>query len=1274
MFRYSSQLGLVDRLLQGRYRVRSWGMSATGFRALIVFATVLLGGLAHVSGAFAAHSFCLFGSGSGQCDSPRGIATDFETGELYVVDAGNNRVNVFDAAGVFLRTIGALGQLDTPSYVAVDNGIASSARHDVYVYDPPNIKRFSPDGELKLSFSVSSAGSVRIAIGPEGAVYVADSGRVRKYDSSGVLIAELQLKMKGCGPGGDGLCETAAECEAEGIESPLQGETRGLAVDTTGAFYVATAGESGAVRKYDAAGNLLDPCEPLNPSLNISAIAVDAGNDIYLSDFTGATVSSLGSRGIHVYDSAGMQLLAFGYGVFIPDSFFPRGLTVYGGSVFATQGIGEDSEVMHIPPPPPGPLILSESGRAWADPIGNVRATVNAVVNPEGKTSNYRFEYVDDAAFKASGFATAISTPELAFGSPSDFRLHVVSAQIGCQDPTSPPQPSCLKPDTVYHFRVFASNADGSGNSPVEGIFETRPHFEILGVWASEVGTQTATVNAEVNPLGVAAKGRFEYVDHATFLASGFAEAKKTPEVDFGSSEAPQTRSAQLKSLSADTAYHYRVVVENAFGHEESLASVLTTFQPVGGSSEPPCPNRSVRIGPSAVLPDCRAYEMASPIDKNGGNVEAQESLQNSALSELNQSAAAGARLTYSSRLAFAGAQSAPYTSQYIATRRQEAEEWSSEPISPPRTSHLFNISAGVDSEFKAFSQDLEHAWIRTLSEPTLSGDAIPGYPNLYRRDNASGRYEAVCPVQPPSLKPGDYLPHLQGFLDDGSAAVYRVGDKLTPDASGKKGLFQLYGCSRLEGLRLISVLPSGAASGTHSSAGMNMGGEGFNHRFDSIHNAVSGDGSRVFWTAAIPGAEASGPVNGPGKIYLREHPFGEGANCAGPEAPCTFKVSELVSSAPAQFWTAAADGSVAIFSIGQVLYEYDAAKKEAREIAKGASGLAGWSEDASRLYLVSDEALDSAAEEGERNLYLYEAGEGGGSFELVASLAGGEGLDDFCSIDTSIPFNRCTRVTPGGEQLAFIANVSLTGYDNKDVASRERDAEVFLYDASAEGGEGKLSCVSCNPSGARPAGSILDPPGTPPAPAWVAAWVPNWPSAFYASRALSDNGRRLFFESFDALVLEDTNGKGDVYQWEAPGKGGCTPESAAFVEAAGGCIDLISSGESPQDSRFVDASSDGNDVFFKTEASLWPADAGLIDIYDARVNGGFIPPDPPAPICEGEACQSPPAPPAELTPASAAVEGPGNRVKPKKCRKGRRHGKPRCLKKQRPAKRRPRR
>jgi len=342
---------------------------------------------------------------------------------------------------------------------------------------------------------------------------------------------------------------------------------------------------------------------------------------------------------------------------------------------------------------------------------------------------------------------------------------------------------------------------------------------------------------------------------------------------------------------------------------------------------------------------------------------------------------------------------------------------------------------------------------------------------------------------------------------------------------------------------------------------------------------------------------------------------------------------------------------------VGKDLFEASVQPGEATstKIAGQLDGFMGASRDTNLLYFVSREDLDAEgpAKAGEHNLYLYRAQEG--SFAFIAALSDDDARENFISggpdpVLTPValfPYNRSSRISPDGQHAAFASSAPLTGYDNTDRKSGEALNEAFLYDAE----EGELLCVSCNPSGARPRGRAVD----PVLDYWVAATIPGWENQSHASRALSEDGARLFFEATDSLSLQDTNGAQDVYQWESPGKGTCATQSPTYSPTNKGCIELISSGKSPEPSELIDASEDGRDVFFKTLSSLYPADPGLFDIYDARAAGGFPPPPPPTPACEGEACQPPSSAPQAQTPASASFQGPGDTAEPSsqgRCRK----------------------
>ncbi|HEU4907059.1 MAG TPA: hypothetical protein VFT19_13230, partial [Solirubrobacterales bacterium] len=376
------------------------------------------------------------------------------------------------------------------------------------------------------------------------------------------------------------------------------------------------------------------------------------------------------------------------------------------------------------------------------------------------------------------------------------------------------------------------------------------------------------------------------------------------------------------------------------------------------------------------------------------------------------------------------------------------------------------------------------------------------------------------------------------------------------------------------------------------------------------------------------------------------------------PEKACTTAVSAPVAgAAPAEYWGAAKDGSRAIFRVTEGplsgnVYEYDAASDASSLIAAGALAPMGMSEDASRVYFASNEVLGEGAaegaEEGAPNLYLYEAPAGGGegSFDFIVGLAGSDllGSDLRPATVSAVTTRRSSVVSPDGLHAAFGSSApSPTGYENIDARSGELAEEVYRYDATT----GNLVCASCNPSGARPSGIPVSEKGVSfSQPARLAPRrVP-----LHAPRSLSSDGSRLFFESRDKLVARDTNANWDVYQWEAAGKGSCTTSRPTYNLDSGGCVELISSGQTPSGASFLDADPSGSNVFIGTQASLVKADYGLNDVYVARVGGGFAEPEEPPAACQGEACQSPAAAPQAKTPASAAFHGAGNATEGRGC------------------------
>jgi len=680
----------------------------------------------------------------------------------------------------------------------------------------------------------------------------------------------------------------------------------------------------------------------------------------------------------------------------------------------------------------------------------------------------------------------------------------------------------------------------------------------------------------------------------------------------------------------------------------------------------PPCLNDPVRLGSagfpsSGFLSNCRAYEMVSPVDKEGGEIFTLFNSLNERAS-LDQSSLSGDRVTYSSFRAFADPESAPATVQYMGTR--QGNGWVSRAISPPRGTSRQKAGETLESQFRAFSEDLCIGWLVHDTDPPLAPGAVEGFPNLYKTNlcGETEAYEALTTTRPePEPDPLAYRVSPQGFSADGAHTVFRATGKLTSTAAANTN-YQCY--EHFAGkLRLVSVLPSGQANPSNCSIGIpNLGDT---PHAPQLHNAVSQNGSRIYWTAW----SAFDPIGSNGKIYLRE-------NGKNPTQAVSAEAEALSgTSEQSHYWTAASDGSKAIFSTGNLnegadAYEYRVADESTHLIAHKVRGYLGASEDASVIYLASEEVLGEpnaegkSPEAGKPNLYRYDVA--GGSFHFIGTLSERDAdTSKLSPLANAVSFHTA-RVSADGRIAAFTSTQPLTGFDNTDAISGAPDTEVFRYDSTAEGGAGQLICVACSPTGTAPTG-LVPKSGEKTLEIWVASQLPGWEAQLAASRVLPEEGERVLFESYEPLVPRDTNGKQDVYEWSAAGAGDCAADSFDYSPPSGGCLNLISSGESTRDSEFVDASADGRDVFFTTASSLVPQDPGLIDLYDAREGGGFPPPPAPEEPCdlEAEACQHPGPAPGNASPASQQP-GPGN-VKPKPhCRKPKAYSKKkkRCVKK----------
>ena len=186
----------------------------------------------------------------------------------------------------------------------------------------------------------------------------------------------------------------------------------------------------------------------------------------------------------------------------------------------------------------------------------------------------------------------ALSGPAIA----ADNSLHAVSAD------------AVLEPNTEYRVRLVASNAGESASAGP--VFVTTPASpaiaQTLGV---SVTDDSATLGAKINPLNSPVSYQFEWGLSTAYEHKAPLAPEQLPRAD----NAYHFVGTALTGLAPATTYHYRIVATNTQLAEQTIGADRTfTTRAVPGTPAS-CPNDSSRVGLSANLPDCRAYEFVTP-------------------------------------------------------------------------------------------------------------------------------------------------------------------------------------------------------------------------------------------------------------------------------------------------------------------------------------------------------------------------------------------------------------------------------------------------------------------------------------------------------------------------------------------------------------------------------------------------------------------------------------------------------------------------------------
>jgi hypothetical protein len=689
----------------------------------------------------------------------------------------------------------------------------------------------------------------------------------------------------------------------------------------------------------------------------------------------------------------------------------------------------------------------------------------------------------------------------------------------------------------------------------------------------------------------------------------------------------------------------------------------------------------------SALTSPERHYEMVSPVYKGGYGATGIEAV-----------APTGEAVAFFSPGAFAGAPQGPLFIGYVA--RRGATGWSTVPVMPPASILPYVATEDVSSTLDS---------VVVFGKP---GPNIEAATQVGPEEEFLEHIVSAPDTQSNWMLAGSPFRSLEGSLNgEALLASYKGGSAdlcyllvtnsrqpLTVEAEEAVKTQEVYvldrGCNGGQpSLHLLGLNNAGKVISPFCStdAGLELYDLGRSSEF----NAVAAGGRAIFFTTNVEKKDVCGnTATGIHQLFVR---LGGSRTVevsrpllpACEEVPCA-GAKERMSS---DFIGASEDGSRVFFATSQPLVaedtdtasdlymasfgcsagevKCDVTKREVKSLvavshdsnlgeAGEFQGVVRIAPDGSRVYFVARGVLSEGPNAegrspvvGADNLYVYDAASKRTVF--VAALCSGAGLSGTVSdircggkgSDVSLWSNSGDAQTAGsdGRFLVFSSYGRLTG-DDTDTAQ-----DVYRYDAES----GLLVRVSAGEDGYEANGNS---DGEKEVSGNSSITPGNWGGEVrlqyeMGTRAVSEDGSRVVFESAVPLSPDAVNGLANVYEWhEGP--------------AGEGSVSLISSGSGTQPVEKAVISPGGNDVFFITSQSLVSQDVDEApDIYDARIGAGFPQAPAPAQACSGDACQGPLTNPAPLLVPGSVSQAPGGNFaaptltnaavtpKAKACRKG---------------------
>ncbi len=1216
-------------------------------------------------------------TGDGSLAEPKSVAIDQDTGEVYVSDAGNSRIDVYEGDGTFLRSFGWDVVASGPDQVSGDAYEVCRAGLDVCK------QGVAGAGLGALGEVQSDQVQFGIAVSqPDGntstgTVFVADAAN-RRVDTYG---------LDGAAPGTFGSAVTFAE------EQP-----KAIAVDSRGIVYASNAKLTSQVERYDAEnadGGGVGFLAPIPAGVNEEQqLTIDATAGQFRLSFEAQTTGDLPFNATSSQVQTALEALSSvgGENVRVSDGPDSNGLHPY--RIEFTRALGARNV---------GQIAASDGTAPLA---GGAGASVATLIS--GQSGLYMFS----SFVLASTYGLAIAPDPDGAGPESDI---LYSARAGGDSiiqqfgPLNAPGLSAPPAtDDDRHFarglarggiavepsvgRIYVpSNAEAGSGVYVLGEAGPPPTASLDSL--SGVTSHGVTAHATVDPNGPPDTSyRFEY------SRDGGAHWSSTPTKILGHQEDPQPLDELIDpppaGLLPNTSYQVRLVVVRKF------APAITT-PPLSFATDPAKPlvettGTSVRTTTTAQLQGrvdpngsattyhfeygsqgpCEANPCASTAELPAGSgqefkiaAEDIEGLEPNttyhyrlvADNDAQGSATAGVDATLTTR-----ASDAPLTHGHFPGPPGSDRAWElvSMPDSGGNPAALplgfsddgdhaaYQIAGGTPiSEAGSlfglyYAKRTPSGWQSSLISPKRAQLVGPSWFGLYGDftdfsrlssvnggDNANNKTalwsmspggEAAKLFEPNGAQEiaGERVEGAFGVSADGRQTVALLAggtlDPAFPSAALKPNLYDVSNGSP----HLVSLLPGD----TPATCGVEHGNT---HAIGSLEGEsahwLSGDGSYLYFESKGDACQPTAPA----RLYVRNLDSGE-TKLIGPGV-------FLKSISGAAFFTTERsldpdDGG------GNDVYRYDLEDEnlkcltcvvpglEADVNGTGANAITV-AEDGSRIYFETFTRLLPGAPDESRGTYSLNVASGKLHY-VAAGVSPG-----YASANEA--FSRSGRFFAFASQDPELNPLGGAFTNGGGI-------QYYVYDDE----QGSLVCASCPADGSAPLNGLQ------------AGLVAPHPKTLANLTPLAEDGTLAFVTSTPLLAADQNTpppnpeaeadpyfAGSDVYEWR---DGRQLLVSDGLLDWSGGALPEVQ-GVSPS----------GRDVYFAASAQYTPdALDAFRRFYDARIGGGieFPPPKKPCPL---EVCQGTPrGEPEEQEPASANFRGLGNTVAPRPgrrpCPKGR--------------------